>query len=1080
MTIAAFLTDVSTLLKTGSATEHSYRAALGALFTTVLKVEAINEPKHEKYGAPDFVINRGSTPIGHVEAKDVGIRLDSIIKDSQAANSKTTNAQQLKRYRAALPNLLYTDGLIWYWFVDGELRHDQPVVVATWNSTTKKLTPTPTGVADLGQLLTQFGAQDVATVSKPRDLAQRLARTAHWLRDVIVDVFESQTSQGELHQQLEAFRKTLLPGLAPAEFADMYAQTIVYGLFAARVSQPTKTTFTRFDAARAIPKTNPFLRSLFQQIAGYDLDDNIAWLVDDCAALLAHTDMAEVMRDFGRATRQEDPVVHFYETFLAAYDPKMREARGVYYTPEPVVSFIVRSVHSILQTHFNKPMGLADEHAIILDPATGTATFLNTVVQHIHQELADQGLAGTWDQYVPEKLLNRVFGFELLMAPYTIAHLKLGLTLQQLGYTFGSNQRLGVYLTNTLSDAPPTQQAFAFAQRIAEEGHAANEVKHNKEVMVVLGNPPYSGVSANNSPWITDLLRGKLPAGGKTENYYEVDGGPLGERNPKWLQDDYVKFIRFGEWRIAQSGEGVLAFISNNGYLDNPTFRGMRESLLKDFDTIYILNLHGNSKKRERSPDGGADENVFDIQQGVAIGIFIKKAGSSQQHATVYYADLWGEREDKYASLAKGDLITINWQELKPNVSWYLFIPQSKHLYLEYADYVKVSEVFPVNSAGIVTARDSLSIHWNKQNLIDTIQDFSELDVEEARSKYHLGADTRDWQVHLAKADLKDKGIKDKFIQKIIYRPFDERYTYYTGRTKGFLCMPRSEVMYNMIRGQNVSLVGTRQTRDTWGVSVSQTIIGHKAFAAYDINSLFPLYIYPNIDVAEPMLFDSPTYAQPNQRRANLSPTFVAAFAERLGLTWIDDGKGDLVATFGPEDVFHYAYAVFHSPTYRERYAEFLKIDFPRLPLTSDQTLFRTLVQLGAQLVDLHLLRLPGAGGVGGAGGAKILQSPGKQGMSFPTGGSSTVEKITYVAPLDEQPGEVRINATQKFTGVEPETWAMQIGGYQPLEKWLKDRKGRTLSTDDISHYMRMVIALRETRRLMGEIDAAMREWPIK
>ena len=637
MSIITFLSEVEATLKSNIATEHSYRAALQHLFDSVLApAKATNEPKHKAYGAPDFVIQRGSAPIGHAEAKDIGVVLDLVIADSEREKPRTDNGKQLRRYRAALPNLLYTDGLEWYWFVGGEPRLQVPLRVATWDKAKKKLVVSVMAQTGLTDLLAKFGAQQSATVGRPDDLARRLAQIARWLHDVIVEVFTSQGAHGELHGQYEAFKKTLLPTLTPNEFADMYAQTIVYGLFAARVAAPGRVSFSRADAAAAIPKTNPFLRKLFQEIAGYDLDDRIAWLVDDCAHLLERIDMAAVLQDFGKATRREDPVVHFYETFLAAYDPKLRESRGVYYTPEPVVSFIVRSVDILLRTRFAKPMGLADDKMIILDPATGTATLLHTVIQQIHATLQDQGMVGLWNQYVPQKLLPRVFGFELLMSPYTVAHLKLGQLLGQLGYNFASNERLGVYLTNALEDAPGPQQTLPFAQYIAEEGRAANEVKHGKLVMVVLGNPPYSGHSANTGAWITGLIKGHATNGTKVAGYYEVDGQPLGERNSKWLQDDYVKFIRFAQWRIHETGEGVLAFISNNGYLDNPTFRGMRQSLMQEFDTIYILNLHGNANKKERAPDGGPDENVFDLAPSPCA-----ERGLGGEVATVYYADLW-------------------------------------------------------------------------------------------------------------------------------------------------------------------------------------------------------------------------------------------------------------------------------------------------------------------------------------------------------------------------------------------------------------------------------------------------------
>ncbi len=544
----------------------------------------------------------------------------------------------------------------------------------------------------------------------------------------------------------EAFAKVLiadlgLPDKTP-DFADMFAQTLAYGLFTARVmdtsplssprSRGERGGFTRQEAQYLIPKSNPFLRDFFIQITGPQLDDEpFASFVDDLVNLLAHTDMTAVLADFGRRTRQEDPVVHFYETFLAAYDPKLREARGVYYTPEPVVSYIVRSVDYLLKSRFNCPEGLAqplphtpspksgrgpgggvknkNRQDLILDPATGTGTFLYAVIDHIRQQFMRQENAGMWPGYVKNHLLPRLFGFELLMAPYAIAHFKLSLQLAgrdlpdnltaQWAYHPADGERLGVYLTNALEEPHEMTGLPLFTQWVADETNAANEVKQLLPVLVVMGNPPYSGHSANKSDWISDLLKGKLPDGSKTGNYFEVDGQPLGERNPKWLQDDYVKFIRFGQWRIEQSGGGVLAFISNNGYLDNPTFRGMRQSLMQTFTEIYLLDLHGNAKKRETTPDGGKDENVFDIMQGVAIGLFVKRSGQTGP-AKIYHADLWGDRAEKYKQLFEQDVTTTAWAKPEPQAPFYLFTPQNVDLLGEYNQGWKITDAIPVNVLG--------------------------------------------------------------------------------------------------------------------------------------------------------------------------------------------------------------------------------------------------------------------------------------------------------------------------------------------------------------------------------------------
>ena len=930
-----------------------------------------------------------------------------------------------------------------------------------------------------------FFAENIPVISSPKELATRMAALARLIRTIIGKTFAEEGEQGALHEQMEGFRKVLLHDLTAEQFGDMYAQTICYGLFAARCNS-TGAHFTRTHAAYDLPKTNPFLRKLFAHIAGPELDERIVWAVDNLAELLNRADISAILQDFGRATRQEDPVVHFYETFLGAYDQKMREARGVYYTPEPVVSYIVRSVDAILKKDFKLSAGLADSSKVkltrpkqrgkgtetiethkvqILDPATGTGTFLYSVIGQIYQTFA--GNKGMWPGYVQENLLPRVYGFELLMAPYAVAHMKLGLLLRETGYDFSSDERLRVFLTNTLEEAHELTGLPLFTQWLSEEASSANQVKKETPVMVVLGNPPYSGESANTGEWIAGLLRGSdSTTGQKTGNYFEVDGAPLGERNPKWLNDDYVKFIRFAQWRIEQTGYGVLAFVTNHGYLDNPTFRGMRQSLMQSFDDIYLLDLHGNSKKKEKSPDGSKDENVFDIQQGVAIGLFVKRGKVQGKPAKVYHADLYGTREDKYAVLAEHDINSSPWEELHPQAPFYLFVPQDEAVRAEYEQGWKITDIMPVNSVGIVTARDALTIHWSNEDIWRTVNDFAHLPVEEAREKYALGADARDWQVVLAQADLKESGLTKAKLAPVLYRPFDTRHTYYTGNSRGFHCMPRGEVMRQMLAGKNLALTVTRVTKDKWDVSVSDCIIGHKALSAYDITSLIPLYIYSS---AKNDLFEE---SAAGKRRANLTPEFIADFSARLQLDFVPDGYGDMRKTFGPEDVFHYAYAVFHSPNYRSRYAEFLKMDFPRLPLTRDVALFRSLCASGKELVALHLME----------------QLP-KLETSYPVAGDNMVDNVRYTEPSPPAPpppagegskGRVWINRTQYFDNVPPEVWGYHIGGYQVCQKWLKDRKGRQLSYDDLTHYRGIVAALARTIELQAAIDDAIGEWPLQ
>jgi len=957
-------------------------------------------------------------------------------------------------------------------------------------------------------------------VNTSKDLAERMARLTHIIRDIIVTTFETGQDSTLLQGWRDAFAKVLvadlnLPEKTP-EFADMFAQTMAYGLFTTRVMDVIsrqsggKERFTRPKAQLLIPRLNPFLLNFFIQITGPQLDgEPFASFVNDLVNLLANTDMEAVLSDFGRRTGQEDPIIHFYETFLAAYDPKLREARGVYYTPEPVVSYIVRSVDTLLKTRFNCPQGLADSSTItvpnydpgltvkgkkqprktaeshkvlILDPATGTGTFLYAVIDHIRRQFMRQNNAGMWPDYVKNHLLTRLFGFELMMAPYAVAHFKLSLQLagydlpaplrEQWAYHLAAGERLGVFLANSLEDAHEMTGLPLFSQWVADDSNAAKEVNTPLPVLVVMGNPPYSGHSANKNKLIDGLLKGKLHDGGKTGNYYEVDGQPLGERNPKWLQDDYVKFIRFGQGRIERSGGGILAFITNHGYLDNPTFRGMRQSLLQTFTDIYILDLHGNAKKRETAPDGGKDENVFDIQQGVAIGIFVKQPGKPGP-AKVHHADLWGKRALKYEQLFEQEVETTHWEQLRPQAPFYLFAPQNVDLLAEYNRGWNITAAIPLNVLGFQTHRDKLAVDFDHYGLYRRIEEMrnTSLTDEELRQKYDLN-ENKHWQLKDIRAKLQQDNLWGNHLLRCIYRPFDWRTVYLD---EAITDRPRRELKDHVARKENLCLGLGRQgiavSDPIWSlISIAREPIDANIFRRGGIN-IFPLYLYPTEASAKqkklPDVFIWPADEAHGGRVPNINPEFVQEIAQKLGLTFTPSAAGDLRTTFGPEDIFHYIYAIIHSPAYRTRYAEFLKIDFPRVPLTPDVALFRTLCGLGEELVGLHLLESPQVG---------------QFGTRYPVAGDNRIEKgyPKYVPPQNDQPGRVNINKGQYFEGISPEVWEFYIGGYQVLNKWLKDRQGRQLSCDDLTHYQKVVIALQKTIESMEKIDNAIPEWPIE
>lgn len=1102
---------------TDTTDELSFRPAFDILLNGLSEsldkkeLSIIHEPLRQAFGAPDYKLKTDNDfLIGYIETKGLSSNLIDLF-----------DSEQIERYREAGQRFILTNFIEFVLFDyqsndrETNVRPVEHVKIINMKNLLEGKKPDPSDIDLLMKLFDRFLQKAVPDIDGARGLAKRMANIAHIIRDSISDVFEKNTASTTLQNLYKAFKEILMPDLKThltineigkgvlTTFDDLYAQTIVYGLFAARCNHDERRgLFTRRLAAYDLPKTNPFLKKLFEQIAGTEIEDEpFCWAVEYLAHLLAAINMSAVLNDFGKRKENEDPVIHFYETFLKEYDPKLRVARGVYYTPEPVVSYIVRSVDYLLKTRFNKPKGLVDENTLILDPACGTGTFLYNVIDFIRFQFANN--KGKWNSYVKAHILPRIFGFELLMAPYSVAHMKLGLQLagadmpelvrEDWKYDFSGNERLGIYLTNTLEEAFKKSDIL-FASWITDEAEAAAKVKKELPIMVVLGNPPYSGHSINRSDYTIEIFqeerwvgRGKNKTkrvitykkpktkkiktwiGEKIKDYYQVDCKPLGEKNPKWLQDDYVKFIRFGQWRIENTGKGILAFITNHGYLDNPTFRGMRQNLMNTFTDIYILDLHGNAKKKEKCPDGSKDENVFDIQQGVSIGIFVKEEGKKRP-ANVHHKNLWGLRGNKYSYLFSYDFKDTEWIEMKPQSPYYLFTPQDKTLLEEYKNEWKINEIFPVNSAGIVTARDNLTIKWTQEEIWQTIINFSKLDTEKAREEFELRSDVRDWKVELAQKDLIESGLDKKNIVTILYRPFDIRYTYYTGKSRGFHCMPRPEVMNNMIKKQNIAMSVSRSVRgEPWrDVLASKYIIEFGLIATRPGNSapLFPLYIYNNKkehSFGGGSLFLFEPQSDYEVKKPNLAPEILSQLTKKYKITP------------KPEDIFYYIYSILYSNTYRSRYAEFLKIDFPRIPFTKDFDLFTKLVQKGSKLVSLHLME------------SQILDDMNMQ-PNYPVKGSNTVETVTYKQPGDiiagnAEPinkGRVYINKTQYFEGVELEVWNFYIGGYKVCNKWLKDRKDRKLSLDEITHYQKIVVALRETKKLMKEIDDAIPEWPIK
>jgi hypothetical protein len=974
----------------------------------------------------------------------------------------------------------------------------------------------PADISDVDDWRRQWASAFTSGYREPirtaKELSEKLASLAARTRDLVLEVLKYERSDGPLHRLFESFQKVLIHDLREDGFSDMVAQTVAYGLFSARCTGQEVLGLAHLEAM--VPNTNRFLKELFAELAsisghkkGQINFDDLG--ISDMVELLKNTNIEAVLEDFGRQTGggKEDPVVHFYETFLHVYDKEQKVQRGVFYTPKPVVSFIVRSVHEILQKEFGLRDGLADTtswHEMaevspglqipagvkpdtsfvqILDPATGTGTFLEEVIEVVHKTMsakwrqlgknaAQQHEA--WNEYVPKQLLPRLHGFELMMAPYSVAHMKLGLKLRQTGYEFKSNQQLRVYLTNTLEPPEKGSRTLGFLPDfLSHESMQADLVKERTPITAVIGNPPYSGHSANKGAWSHDLLRIRLPDG--ADSYFNVDGAPLNERNPKWLNDDYVKFLRYGQFRISSAGVGVLGFITNHSYVDNPTFRGMRQSLMQSYCQALIIDLHGNTKKGEQPPAGVQDQNVFDIQQGVAIGLFVKCLPRTGEMSSIVveHGDLWGTREEKYDTLLAGDVVSFPLEPIAPKSPFYLFVASDTSLELEYQAGWKVDVVFPIHSLGIVTARDSLTVHFTSRELMETVTDFASLPTEVAREKYSLGSDARDWTVRLAKQDVKSAGSDRKCVHTVRYRPFDTRWTYYTGTTRGFLCMPRSEVMGHMLGGHNIGIHICRQiVSERWQHVLATNALTDDCYVSNKSRERgYTMPLFLRVDNAQTE-FGGRTACP-----ANIAPEFIKEVEQKLHLSFTETPSGDLRRTFGPSDLLAYIYAILHAPTYRSRYFEFLHRDFPRIPVATDVKLFARLVGLGSDLVALHVLddSYPAASWNRSGNRRNPLVDPGVQMEG--SGANHVVERHPSY-----QNGHVYINPQRWFSPVPVAVWEFEIGAYQVCEKWLKDRRGRKLTEAEISTYCKIVASIRETARIMQVIDqtiAAEGGWPI-
>ena len=1062
--IITYIEELNKIYHTQQATEATYRGILQNLVHTLLpKVTIIHEPKRSAYGVPDYKILKNDIAISFIETKNLND------KDLKGEKEKL-HKEQFDRYKAALSTIVFTDYLTFHLYENGELVNSAQI----GSIINQDITPTTCDkeISNFLKIIQTLGNAAPQKITQAKKLAEIMASKAKLIANIISNAMkENQTDEDiNLHEKLSVFQRILVHDMDEKQFADFYAQTIIYGMFIARINDDSPKTFNRLEAADLIPSFNPFLKKIFKNIALAELHSYIAWVVDELAEIFRVTDMGKVLKNYGNETGRKDPIIHFYEEFLEEYNPRIREEFGVWYTPYQVVHFIVHSVNDILVEEFNIENGLAnnskfeiinssgkkeDIHRVqVLDPATGTGTFLAEVCNVIHSYY--KGQEGLWPEDVIKHLIPRINGFEYLMAPYTMAHLKLATALQ-LDQNHGElPERLNIYLTNSLEEEQP-ETKLDFGTFVSDEANAANALKRETPVMVVMGNPPYNEKSANKGQWIMNLMDDYKQEPGQVKKIVHVNSrtkqavfqNTLNERNPKGINNDYCKFIRLGQYFVNRTKEGVMAYITANTFLDTRLFRGMRYDLLKTFDKIYILNLHGSTMRNESTPDL-KDQCVFDIMQGVSINIFIKKKdGESSGLAKLYYKDIYGSRKLKLDFLTENNLSSIPFQEIEPVPPLYVFRPFDTRLKQTYESGFKIDHLMPNCVQGFKTGKDEISIQFSQEELIKLCEDIEneDKDISEIIKKYSL-PEKSDKKILSIRQSIKASNYKWRNnIYNAQYRPFDDRWTVYG---KIFMDRHRPDIQKNIINKDNI-ILGIGKSGNVMGDSDwSLVSISDKAM---DINViprggiyLFPLYLY------EGML-----------QLTNFSPDILNKIQSSIQLTMQDaqsneqDSKG-----FLPTDLVDYIYAVLHSPAYRDTYKDFLQSDFPTIPYPKSAEYFFEMAKLGKELRQTHLMQ-------------NIHTQDIFTKYPIYDAENGNVVTLRKFEVRENEIGRVYINETQYFDNVPTEVWNMVISGYQVADKWLKDRQAKKLSNEEIIHYQKMLVCVKRTIEIQDRIDEVIR-----
>ena len=1052
-----YIKSINSIFETGETTEHSFRGDLVTLLKDLRpkriknkqEIEIINEAKRKTYGAPDVEIRKEDVIISFIETKDIDD------KDLRGVNEKS-HKEQFDRYKKAIETIAFTDYLEFVLFEKGKETISARIANHVGNSIV--LTEDEEQIAKFGEIIKRLFEASPEPIRSAKVLTETLAAKAKLISLILqIAMKNNETKEDkELHHKLNAFQKFLVHDMTDEQFVDFYAQTIVYGLFIARIYDATPQNFSLLEAADLIPKTNPFLKKIFKLLALADLHPSIKWIVDDLVEIFKVTNMEKVLRNYGK-----DPLVHFYEDFLEEYNPKIREDFGVWYTPHQVVNFIVDAVDYLLKTELEIQDGLADNSIIeyqgkqihkvqILDPATGTGTFLATTAERIRKSYIGQ--EGLWTEDVVKHIIPRMNGFEYLMAPYTMAHLKLSTSLGLDNINSESIDRLRIFLTNSLEEEHP-EENLDFAKFITDESNAANLIKRETPVMVVMGNPPYNEKSANTGEWITNLMNDYKQEPGQKRilvNRNKKTGkciykNTLKGGNTKSINNDYCKFIRLGQNFVEKTQEGVLAYISGNTFLDTRLFRGMRYNLLKEFDDIYILNLHGSSKRDEGDEDV-KDECVFDIQVGVSINVFVKRKNKNDKIlATVHYKDLYGTRKEKLDYLSTHSFVDIDFETIEPFAPIYAFRTRDEEARCKYEQGFRIRELMPNGvKQGLKSGFDSLVMHHSRMSIECFCQDLVENVIfDDIKSKYLFVESDRDKYNHLRERVITAKFNPFNNITKIAYRPFDNRWTVYS---KLFMDRPRPEIQKNILNKDNIVLClgqeGSSLGDSEWSLVYSTNI-------ATDINIiprggvyLFPLYVYDGF-----------------LKTINFSPTILRSIEslinrELQNLEEQERQEGGFLAV----DLIDYIYAILHSVMYRDTYHDFLQNDFPIIPYPKSAEYFFNMADLGKQLRDLHQLKSIEQKDF-------ITQFP----MTSPT--DNNIVRLRKFEETEDGVGKVWINKHQYFDNVPTAAWNMIISGYQVLDKWLKDRKDKHLDSDDIRHYQKIVVALVKTIEVQEKID---------